>query len=108
MGELWHASTSDDGSFELFIRADIFDPVEVLGVLVHELIHAVLPIDAGHGKRYKDAALKLGLQGKMAHAMPGPLLRRRRSPRWPPRHHAGASPRRRNLAARDGRARARR
>src|SRR5271155_2775403 len=49
VGECWHSSTSDDGNFEIIIRADIADPVEVLGVLVHELVHVVLPVDAGHG-----------------------------------------------------------
>lgn len=77
IGELWHATTSADGHYELFIRADIADKVEVLGILTHELIHAVLPIDAGHGKLYKDAALRIGLTGQMRHAMPGPLLQPR-------------------------------
>lgn len=75
VGELWHSSTSADESFELVIRADIAAPVDVLGVLAHELVHAVLPPDAGHGKLYRDAALKIGLEGKMRHAMPGALLR---------------------------------
>jgi hypothetical protein len=74
VGELWHATTSEDGNYELIIRADISDPIQVMGVLTHELVHAVLPIDAGHGKLYKAAAIKLGLQGKMTHAMPSPLL----------------------------------
>ena len=77
IGECWHSSTSDDGTFEIIVRADIADPVEVLGVLVHELIHAVLPIDAGHGKLYKEAAIKIGLEGPMRHALPNQLLRPR-------------------------------
>ncbi|MBV8890874.1 MAG: transcription elongation protein SprT [Acidobacteria bacterium] len=77
VGECWHSSTSNDEHFEIFIRADIDDPAEVLGVLVHELVHAVIPIDAKHGKLYRAAAVKLGLQGKMAHAMPGILLTKR-------------------------------
>ena len=77
IGECWHSSTSDDGNFEIIIRADIADPVEVLGVLVHELVHAVLPVDAGHGTLYKQAAVKVGLEGKMRHAMPSQLLRPR-------------------------------
>jgi hypothetical protein len=77
IGECWHSSTSDDGNYEIIIRADIADPVEVLGVLVHELIHAILPADAGHGKLYRDAAIKIGLEGKMRHAMPSQLLRPR-------------------------------
>src|SRR5277367_3241368 len=74
IGECWHSSTSDDGNFEIIVRADIADPVEVLGVLVHELIHAVLPADAGHGKLYKEAAIKIGLEGQMRHALPSQLL----------------------------------
>jgi hypothetical protein len=77
IGECWHSSTSEDGNFEIIIRADIADPVEVLGVLVHELLHAALPADAGHGKQYRDPALKIGLEGKMRHAGPGLLLRDR-------------------------------
>jgi hypothetical protein len=74
IGECWHSSTSEDGAFEIIVRADIAEPVEVLGVLVHELVHAVLPVDAGHGKLYREAAIKIGLEGKMRHAMPSQLL----------------------------------
>lgn len=82
LGECWHSSTSGDESYEIFIRADQFQPVEVLGVLVKELVHTVLPVDAGHGKKFKDAALKIGLQagdnkGGMRQAKPGPLLEKR-------------------------------
>lgn len=77
VGECWHSSTSDDGNFEIIVRADIADPVEVLGVLVHELVHVVLPVEAGHGKLYREAALKIGLEGQMRHAMPGVLLQKR-------------------------------
>lgn len=73
-GELWHSVTSADDTYELFIRADLDNPAEVLGVLVHELVHSVLPLDAGHGKLYKEAAAKIGLTGPMRHAMPNPLL----------------------------------
>jgi hypothetical protein len=36
-----------------------------------------VPVDARHGKQYRAAAVKIGLQGKMVHAMPGELLQRR-------------------------------
>src|SRR4051812_5719602 len=61
VGECWHASTSADEHFEIFIRADLDEPGKVLGVLVHELVHAVVPIDAKHGKYYRAAAVKIGL-----------------------------------------------
>jgi hypothetical protein len=77
VGECWHSSTSVDEHFEIFIRADLSEPENVLGVLVHELVHAVVPVDAKHGKVYRAAAVKIGLQGKMVHAMPGILLQKR-------------------------------
>lgn len=77
VGELWHAATSADGTFELFIRADLDDPLQILGVLMHQLVHAVVPPEAGHGKPFRDAALKLGMDGKMREAAPGPLLQAR-------------------------------
>ena len=77
VGECWHSSTSADDHFEIFIRADLSEPEKVLGVLVHELVHAVVPVEAKHGKLYRAAAVKIGLQGKMVHALPGILLQKR-------------------------------
>jgi hypothetical protein len=77
VGECWHSSSSDDASFEIFLRADIAEPVEVLGVLVKELVHTALPADVGHGKLFKTAALRIGLQGPMRKARPGILLQNR-------------------------------
>lgn len=76
-GECWHASASDDGHHEIIIRADFSDPAEVLGILAHELVHAALPPEAKHGKLFREAALKIGLEGQMRHAMPGAVLRER-------------------------------
>jgi hypothetical protein len=53
------------------------DPMDVLGILVHQLTHAALPPEAKHGKPFRDAALRLGLEGPMRNAMPGPALRER-------------------------------
>jgi hypothetical protein len=71
VGECWASVASGDGHFEIFIRPDKSDPVEVLGILVHELVHAALPIGSGHGPAYKTLAQKIGLEGQMRHAMPG-------------------------------------
>lgn len=76
-GETWHSSTSADDTWEIIIRADKSDPVEVLGILVHELVKTTLPIEAGHGKLYKKAAVALGLQGPARTASPTPLLSHR-------------------------------
>jgi hypothetical protein len=75
VGECWHSSTSADSSYEIFIRADQSDPEKVLAVLVKELVHTLLPLDAGHGKQFKTAAMRIGLEGPMRQAEPGPLLK---------------------------------
>lgn len=55
-GECWHHEKSDDGHYEIFIRADLADPVQVLLVLVKELVHTLLPPDTKHGKAFRDAS----------------------------------------------------
>jgi len=79
VGECWHSSSSDDASYEIFIRSDLAEPVEILGVLVKELVHTTLPADTGHGKAFKAAATRVGLQGPMRQAKPGILLQTRLS-----------------------------
>lgn len=76
-GECWHAQASDDRHYEIFIRIDKDDPVEVLAILVHELIHTLLPPDAKHGKEFRDIALRVGLKGQMRHTIPVPILTER-------------------------------
>ena len=73
-GETWHAGAAADRSYEIFLRADLAEPITVLGVLVRQLVHAALPAEDSHGKRYKAAATKIGLTGKMLQAEPGPYL----------------------------------
>lgn len=76
-GECWHAPASTDGTYEVFVRADQGEPLEVLGILVRELVHAALPVEDSHGKRFKAAAIRIGLVGKMRAAVPGRLLEAR-------------------------------
>lgn len=76
-GECWHSSVSADDTWEIIIRADKADPVEVLGILVHELVKTALPIEAGHGPLYKRAADAVGLKGPARTASPSPLLTHR-------------------------------
>jgi hypothetical protein len=74
VGECWDYSTSADGTWEIFIRPDIAEPVAVLSILTAKAVHTVIPPQSGLGKPYKSAALKIGLQGKMRSPEPGSLL----------------------------------
>ena len=74
-GEVWHPENSDDQSYEIIIRADMYDPVEVLSILVHELVHTLLPLNVKHGKEFRKIAHQVGLEGQMRQTVPTPLLR---------------------------------
>jgi len=76
-GECWHPAASEDQHYEIIIRADNAEPLTVLGILVHELCHSILPVCAKHGKEFREVALRVGLEGKMRQAMPTPILKER-------------------------------
>lgn len=74
IGECWDQSASGDGHFEIFIRADYADPNEVLAILVHELVHSAVGLEAKHGKAFKRLALAVGLTGPMRSTVAGARL----------------------------------
>jgi len=53
-----------DGKAQIFISPRIADSVEVLGILLHELIHAAVGCEERHGKKFSQASRKVGLVGK--------------------------------------------
>jgi hypothetical protein len=77
VGETWHCRSSGDGFYEIFIRPDLAEPLEVLAVLCNKLIHCALPDDVSHGRKFRTASLTVGLSGKMHKAELKPLLRDR-------------------------------
>jgi hypothetical protein len=76
-GEVWHPAASADGHYEIIIKADQDDPLTILVVLVHQLIHSILPSTVKHGKEFRDVALRVGLEGAMRDPAPVPLLQER-------------------------------
>ena len=59
----------------ILIHPSLEDCVRVVDVLIHELIHAQLPIDVGHGKEFRQIALGVGLTGKMTATVATPELK---------------------------------
>jgi hypothetical protein len=68
-GETWSGMHSPDGNPHIFISPFVSDPVEVLCVLVHECIHALLDPDMTHGDEqgepFRGIATSLGLVGHL-------------------------------------------
>jgi hypothetical protein len=56
--------SSGDRYNEIFISPVIHDPVEVLSVEVHEIIHALDNCKSGHKGYFKTAMKAVGLEGK--------------------------------------------
>ena len=74
IGECWATKICSGGLNEIFISPLIDNSDEVLGIIFHELVHAVDDCKSGHGKAFKTIATKIGLTGKMIHAHPGEEL----------------------------------
>lgn len=75
IGEHWVPEASDDKIGSVFISPIIDDGIDVLGTLVHELVHASVGNKAGHGPVFRKAALAVGLTGKMRSTVAGPELK---------------------------------
>lgn len=65
IGQCWTPEASGDKHAEIFISPVLGDPARVMDVLVHELVHATVGNQEGHGKVFKKAAISVGLEGKM-------------------------------------------
>lgn len=65
IGQCWDPEVSADGTTHLFICPTQADPMRVLDILLHELIHAAVGIKEGHKGMFKKLAKEFGLEGKM-------------------------------------------
>jgi hypothetical protein len=70
IGECWDAKASGDNTFEIFIRPDKADPMEVAFVLAHELTHAAVGLKHGHKGEFARVALALGFPRPLTTAAP--------------------------------------
>lgn len=70
-GECWHASASADRRFEILIRPDMADPVDVAAILAHELTHAAVGFAHKHGGDFAKVMAKLGMSRPFTSSVPG-------------------------------------
>lgn len=74
IGECWTDECSADKAREIFISPVLDEPTRVLDVLLHEIVHAVLPFEVKHGPQFAKLAMSLGLTGKMTATVATPEL----------------------------------
>jgi hypothetical protein len=65
IGQCFPTHMSKDRHNEIFVSPLLDDPVEVLAVLIHEMIHASDDCRDGHKGRFRRWAKAVGLEGKM-------------------------------------------
>jgi len=75
LGECWPSGRSEDDHFEVFITPMRDNPVVVVGILVHELVHVAVGCDCGHRGAFRTVATTLGLEGKMTETIVGEALK---------------------------------
>lgn len=77
IGECWDGEASADGTFEILIRPDQHEAMEVAAILAHELVHAAVGLECGHRGAFRRVALQIGLEGKMASTIAGETFKQR-------------------------------
>lgn len=65
IGQCFDASCSNDGAPHMSVSPCQADPLRVLDILLHEMIHAACGTACGHKGEFKRVALALGFEGKM-------------------------------------------
>jgi hypothetical protein len=80
IGECWDGSASADGTFEVLIRPDQSDPIDVAAILAHELVHAAVGLKCGHKGAFRTVATQIGLEGKMTATTAGAEFKRSVAP----------------------------
>ena len=66
IGQCWSHECSADGHAEIFISPVVDNPMRVAGVLAHELVHAIVGVEARHRGPFAKLAKAIGLEGKMS------------------------------------------
>jgi len=74
IGECWPPDASTDGLSQIFVSPFLACPIEILGTLVHEVVHAVVGNDKKHGKVFGKCARLVGLEGKLTATVASPEL----------------------------------
>ena len=60
LGHCYASAAVSDGANEVWVNASIVDPLQILGVLLHELLHATDDCASGHSGAFQRQALRAG------------------------------------------------
>jgi hypothetical protein len=75
IGECWATAASEGKQAEIFISPALSEPMQVAETLTHELMHAAMPLNAKHGRRFAKGCAVIGLEGKPTATFAGDELK---------------------------------
>jgi hypothetical protein len=76
-GQYYDGSASTDTLPKLIIRCNTDEPFTILEAVVHQCVHAVVGVEEGHGKTYREVGLQIGLEPPMRTSKAGKRLSER-------------------------------
>jgi hypothetical protein len=76
-GQYYDGSASTDDVPKLIIRCNTDEPLPILEAVVHQCTHAVVGVQEGHGKAFREVALRIGLEPPMRTSKAGKRLAER-------------------------------
>jgi len=65
IGQAWSSMSSKDKHFEIFVSPSQDRADRVLDILLHEMVHVTVGLEAGHKGAFSVCARSMGLEGKM-------------------------------------------
>lgn len=65
IGECWDPEVSEEKISNMFISPILGDPIQRLGVVLHEMIHAAVGLKEKHAGNFRRVARAVGLKGKL-------------------------------------------
>lgn len=77
LGQCFSPDASAGHNIEIFVAPTIDDEILVLGVTLHEYVHAIVGNDAKHGPVFAACGAALGLEGPPTRMLPGEDMVRR-------------------------------
>ncbi len=76
-GQYYDGGASTDKIPKLIIRCNTDDPVAILEAVAHQCCHAAVGVQEGHGKAFREVALRIGLEPPMRTSKAGKRLSER-------------------------------
>lgn len=65
IGQCFSRDCTQDETVHIFVCPTLGDPEKILGVLLHEMIHAAVGVECGHRGAFRALARSVGLAGPM-------------------------------------------